>query len=278
VTGDRLARLDGDVIEAASSLDSAVFFAELSKTGATVCGYDPIALLLETLNEAGARRPPTDEIFQQRLDYQTSGDITGEFAHSVSYGALGYFPASSFYLDPDDQKRILAACRATLDRYTQTGVRQPVAPEVTAGLSRPTAAFVTIYRRGELQGCIGRLHDKAPMSAGIPELTLSAALEDPRFEPVHRGDASLELEISVLTPMKRIASRDQWIPNEHGAVLENGSYRGLFLPKVAEENRMSRDEWWTALAQKAGARNDIYEKPDTRISVFRAQVFGGKGL
>ncbi len=130
-----------------------------------------------------------EEVFQQRLDYQTSGEITGSYDHSVSYGALGYFPESSFYLDEDDQKRILSTARATIDhRYIQTGYRMPVAPEVTPGLSRKGSAFVTVYRKGELQGCIGRLHEPQPLSMTIPELTLSAALEDPRFEPVHRGD------------------------------------------------------------------------------------------
>ena len=276
-TPDMLEQLDGAAMDAASSLSSRMFLDELKSSGATVCGYQPIALLLETMRHFQANSA-TEEVFQQRLDYQTSGDITGDYSHSVSYGALGYFPSSSFFLTEDDQKRILAVARATLDRYVQTGSRQPVAPEVTDGLSRPTAAFVTIYRRGELQGCIGRVNDAEPMASGIPKLTLSAALEDPRFEPVHPGDTSFEIEISVLTPMKRIASTVEFILHQHGALLENGRHRGLLLPKVAAEHGMRREQFFAALARKAGLRPEVYADPDTRLRVFRAQVFGGKGL
>ena len=113
-------------MEAASSLDADLFLDELSRSGATVCGYNPIALLLEAMRQYNG----PEEVFQQRLDYQTSGEITGSYDHSVSYGALGHFPESSFYLNEDDQKRILSAARATIDRYVQTGYRTPVAPEV----------------------------------------------------------------------------------------------------------------------------------------------------
>jgi AmmeMemoRadiSam system protein B/AmmeMemoRadiSam system protein A len=276
-TPKRLEQLDESVMDAASSLEPELFLDEIDRIKATVCGYNPIALLIETMRQAQQRRAPEEEIFQHRLDYQTSGDITGDYAHSVSYGALGYFPATSFYLSEDDQERVLSAARATLDRYIQTGIREPVAPEVTPGLSRPTAAFVTIYRRGELQGCIGRLHDSVPMSAGIPQLTLSAALEDSRFEPIHRGDTSLELEVSVLTPMKRVTSPDQFRVREHGALLESGSHRGLLLPKVAEEHGLNHEQFLAALARKAGTRPEVYGSPDTKLWVFRAQVFGGRG-
>jgi len=269
-TPGRLEQLDGAVMDAASSLDADPFLDELSRSGATVCGYNPSALLLETLRQYNG----PEEVFQQRLDYQTSGEITGSYDHSVSYGALGYFPESSFYLDEDDQKRILSAARATIDRYVQTGYRTPVAPEVTSGLSRKGSAFVTVYRKGELQGCIGRLHEPQPLSMTIPELTLSAALEDPRFEPVHRGDTSISLEISVLTPMKRVASTDQFRVREHGALVENGRRRGVLLPKVAQEHGLTKNEFLAALADKAGLPPDIYRQPDTHLSVFRAQVFG----
>jgi uncharacterized protein (TIGR00296 family) len=112
------------------------------------------------------------------------------------------------------------------------------------------------------------------MRTAIPQLTLSAALEDPRFAPVHRGDTSLTIEGSVLTPTKRIASPDALIVKEHGGFVENGSHRGLLLPKVAEEHGMNRQQFLAALAKKAELPPDIYRKPDTLLRVFRAQVFG----
>ena len=71
---DRLRDLDTGVLEAAGSLDPEMFLHELDETGATVCGRGPISLLLETLAQVR-----TTEIFQQTLDYQTSGEITGDY-------------------------------------------------------------------------------------------------------------------------------------------------------------------------------------------------------
>jgi hypothetical protein len=80
----RLRGLDEAVIAAAARLDPDVFLAELRRTGSNACGYQPVALLLETLR--------SENIFQQTLDYQASGELTGDYSHSVSYAALGYFP------------------------------------------------------------------------------------------------------------------------------------------------------------------------------------------
>jgi AmmeMemoRadiSam system protein B/AmmeMemoRadiSam system protein A len=273
-TGERLKELDHGTIDAASSLEPSLFLDEIRETGSTVCGLHPIALLLETMRQA--QGAGSEEIFQASLDYQTSGEITGDFGHSVSYGAMGYFPASSFELDAADQARLFDAARTTLDRFVATGHREAVPAPRTTGLNRPTAAFVTIYHRSLLKGCIGRMNEATPLYAGVPQLTLSAALEDSRFEPVHRGDTSLSLEISVLTPVKRVTSPEALIPVQHGGYLENGERRGLLLPKVAEEHHMNREQFLAALARKADLPARVYELPDTRLRVFRAQVVGDR--
>ncbi len=83
---ERLRQLDAQIIEAAATLDPDMFLDEVQRTRSTACGYEPIALLLETLR---GRR-----LVQHTLDYQTSGELTGDYTHSVSYAALGYFPAA----------------------------------------------------------------------------------------------------------------------------------------------------------------------------------------
>lgn len=81
----RLRDMDFSVIDSAASLDSEHFLDCLHQTGSTVCGRNPIALLLEAL------RPHAP--VQELLDYQTSGEITGNWQHSVSYASIGYFEA-----------------------------------------------------------------------------------------------------------------------------------------------------------------------------------------
>ena len=106
----------------------------------------------------------------------------------------------------------------------------------------------------------------------IPSLTLAAALDDPRFARVRVGDTDLDLEISVLTPMKRIATLDQFQVNEHGALLEAGLSHGLLLPQVATERNWDARQFFDALVRKAGASRDCYQDPSTRVYVFRAQI------
>jgi len=267
--GERLRVLDEGAIDAAGTLCADQFLAELRATGSTVCGVEPISLLIETLRLAGRE----EEIFQTSLDYQTSGEITGDYTHSVSYAALGYFRYPALDLGPEDQRLLVASARSTLFHFLETGERRPIPPQGgSPALERRAAAFVTLTSQGNLRGCVGRKASTEPLATLVPSLTLAAALEDTRFDPVRRGEADLELEVSVLTPMKRIASLDEFRVNEHGALLEAGFNHGLLLPQVATERNWTARQFLDALARKAGAGRDAYRDPSTRIYVFRAQI------
>jgi hypothetical protein len=264
----RLHDLDESVIEAAGSLSPDLFFAALEKTRSTVCGYNPIALLLETM-----RSLEGDEIFQETLDYQTSGELTGDYRHSVSYGALGYFPARSFHLAPQEQALLLGSARQTLRHYLETGERKPIPPKrIAPGLERKAGAFVTLTSRGDLRGCVGRRAAEDPLWRLAPALTLAAALEDSRFRPVKPGEAGLEVEISVLSPLKWMADTSGFRVNEHGALLEAGLSRGLLLPQVATERNWTARQFLDALARKTGVSEKVYGEASTRLFVFRAQI------
>ena len=266
---DRLRELDASVIDAAGTLDSEELHRVLSTTHATVCGHDPIRLLLEALQCLGTR----EEIFQETLDYRTSGDITGDFEQSVSYAALGYFPYRAFELGPEDQQALLESARRTLARYRATGERMTIpADPVSGALSRRGAAFVTLHAQGELRGCVGRRASGDSLAAIVPSLALAAALDDARFEALRRDEPEIDVEISVLTPMKRILSLGQFRVNEHGALLEAGRAHGLLLPQVATERNWNATQFLEALARKAGAERGAYRDPDARVYVFRAQI------
>jgi AmmeMemoRadiSam system protein B/AmmeMemoRadiSam system protein A len=269
-TASRLNSLDGDIMSAAASLDADLFLEELRRRRSTVCGYEPISLLLETLRAA-----PGEEIFQETLDYQTSGEITTDYAHSVSYGALGYFPASAFLLGADAQQALIESARRTMDELQATGERHAVPTADMRELNQRLGVFVTLYQGGHLQGCIGRCHEPEPLALSVPHLTLSAALEDARFEPLRRSEA-VEIEISILTPFKRIRHGGSLIAGEHGGYLESGPRAGLLLPKVASERGWKTHQFLQALAQKAGLTAEIYNSANAQLSVFRAQVFGDR--
>jgi AmmeMemoRadiSam system protein B/AmmeMemoRadiSam system protein A len=267
----RLDELDHSVIEAAGSLQRDLFLETLRKTSATVCGYDPIGLLLETMRLAQGE----DEIFQEELDYQTSGDITGDFRHSVSYAALGFFPYKSFLLSENDQRILLESAKQTLQSFQRTGKANAVKPEnPTSALLRRAGVFVTLHKDGDLRGCVGRHTSPEPLADAVPALTLASALEDSRFKPVNVSETGIEVEISVMSPLKLLSGMSGFQVNQHGAYLQAGHHRGLLLPQVASERNWTAAQFMDALARKTGVSPKVYSDHATRLFAFRAQVFG----
>jgi AmmeMemoRadiSam system protein B/AmmeMemoRadiSam system protein A len=267
-TAQRIADLDQRLIDAAASVDAGYFLSEIDRTESTTCGREPIALLLETLSLL-----PGVEVFQVALDYQTSGQLTGDFSHSVSYAALGYFPAESFTVPQEEQRLLLQSAFDTLSSLYSTGERRPVPPALRpAAFQRRIGAFVTLYQNDELRGCIGHMHPVKPLGGLIPELTLSAALDDPRFSHSPLPPAETRVEISLLTPPKPVADVSGFVLHRHGAMLEQDHHRGLLLPQVAHEYHLTREQFLHALARKAGLDWERL-KPDYRLAVFRSTRF-----
>ena len=48
-------------------------------------------------------------------------------------------------------------------------------------LKEPRGAFVTLYRKGELRGCIGQIVAKMPLAEAVAAMAEEAAFRDPRF-------------------------------------------------------------------------------------------------
>ncbi len=274
LVADRLGDLDEEVIEAAGSLREWFFLETLRKTGATVCGHEPVSLLLATVRALGGE----GEIFQALLDYQTSGDITGDYQSSVSYASLAYFPHTALELSREAQAAVLKLARQTLEEYQRTGRQMLLDFPSSAepALERRAGLFVTLHQDGKLRGCLGRTAATQSLGRAVPELTLAAALEDTRFKPLARSETGVDIEVSVLTPLKRLLDRGEFQVNRHGAVLKTQDRQGVLLPQVAAGRNWNADKFFEALAAKAGVKPDVCSSPATRLYVFRAQVLGGQ--
>ncbi len=268
---DRLRDLDDDLADAAGSLDEKLFVSTVRELQSTLCGVDSISLLLATLKHVHGA---SSEIYQQTLDYQTSGEITGDYEHSVSYRALGYYPYSSFALTAEAGSALVDSAFRVLRQAVDGGRRDRVPLEaLPPDQQARLPAFVTLYADGRLRGCIGSCFNPGPLAENIPELTL-AALQDDRFPPIRAGELpTTEIEISVLTPFRRIMSHDQWEAGVHGAMLRCGDRRGVLLPQVAAERNWDRGAFFTALARKAGCSPDVYSRSECRLYVFQSHSY-----
>jgi AmmeMemoRadiSam system protein A len=136
--------------------------------------------------------------------------------------------------------------------------------------------FVTIHARGRLRGCIGVVEAFEPLGDSVARCAASAALHDPRFSPVRPEELpDLNLEISVLSIPEPIRPEDIEI-GKHGLLVTQTAKRGLLLPQVAVEHRLSREKFLEETCRKAGLKAEAWQEPETQILGFTCEVFSEK--
>jgi AmmeMemoRadiSam system protein A len=146
--------------------------------------------------------------------------------------------------------------------------------EIPHTLRQKAGAFVCLKTKGELKGCIGYIKAYMPLDETIREMALQAAFHDPRFPPLDPIEwEDTEIEISVLTPMKKIEDVREIRVGVHGLYVEKGGASGLLLPQVAVEQAWDTLSFLEHTCMKAGLSRDAWRSRDTNIYVFSADVF-----
>ena len=101
-----------------------------------------------------------------------------------------------------------------------------------------------------------------------------AAFHDPRFSPLSEEEfGKIKLEISVLSPPFPLASYDEIELGKHGLILEESGRKALLLPQVPIEHKMTRDEFLSALCNKAGLYEEYWKEKQLSLKGFTASVF-----
>lgn len=145
---------------------------------------------------------------------------------------------------------------------------------VSQKLKQPMGAFVCLKTHGQLKGCIGHIKGVLPLDQTIREMAKQAAFHDPRFSPLDADEwKDTEIEISVLTPMRKIDDIEEVEVGVHGLYIERGLNTGLLLPQVAVEYGWDRQTFLEYACLKAGLPKDAWKSKDTKIYVFSADVF-----
>lgn len=143
-------------------------------------------------------------------------------------------------------------------------------------LAEKHGVFVTIHAHGRLRGCIGVVEAFEPLGESVARCAASAALHDPRFSPVRPEELpDLNLEISVLSIPEPIRPENIEI-GKHGLLVTQGVKRGLLLPQVAVEHRLSRENFLEETCRKAGLKAEAWQEPETQILGFTCEVFSEK--
>ena len=144
----------------------------------------------------------------------------------------------------------------------------------TQKMLAPSGAFVTLTIDGKLRGCIGRFDADQPLYKMVQEMAVSAATRDYRFSRLTKKElGQAHIEISVLTPMKKILSPDEIVLGKHGIYVKKGSRGGTFLPQVASQTNWTVEEFLGHCARdKAGIGWDGWKDAD--LYTYEAYVFG----
>ena len=226
------------------------------------------------------------------LEVTTSGHVTGSFDLSVTYLAAEFHGEWRAWKQPAEQpfgvvsepggRALVELARTVLTtRLTHdTEVAEWFAANADRGeLVMPAGAFVTVNNtgrrarsEGRLRACMGVMDAQQPLVDAVIQAALWAA-NDPRFPPLALDELeNVEIEVSVLSPMKSVRSPRFIRVGEHGVVLAKDGRRAVFLPQVATEQGWNRDTMLDQLSLKAGLPKKAWQQGAT-FEVFTAQVF-----
>jgi hypothetical protein len=226
-----------------------------------------------------------EDVRYHLVAYRNSSDSPyGEKDRVVGYHAMAVTLGqedqhSGFHLSPDDRKTLLILARNTLSSYLKTrSAEEPDPQKLSDALKTPCGAFVTLEKHGDLRGCIGQFEPVGPLHKVVQEMAVAAALNDPRFPPVrHEELKEIEIEISVLTPLRRIHSIDEFTLGKHGIYIRKGMRSGTFLPQVAEQTGWSKEEFLGHCARdKTGIGWTGWK--DAELYVYDAIVFSERDV
>jgi AmmeMemoRadiSam system protein B/AmmeMemoRadiSam system protein A len=238
------------------------------------CGQKAISVALALAKRLG--------VYFKLLHYSNSGDVSLDFSRVVGYAAIGGYLRQNkndekFFLDEEAQKEALKIVKNTWQSFLTKGIIPKIKVK-SKSLFKNLGCFVTLKKNGKLRGCIGEFPSDKPLWQVIQKTALASAFDDPRFFPLKKEELPfLEIEISIVFPLKKI---DDWRKiklGEEGVLIEKEGRRGVFLPQVAKETGWSLEEFLAHLClEKAGLPSNCYKDPKTNIYVFRVQSFLGK--
>ena len=244
----------------------------------SACGQGPIAVLLSMLEQQ-------KDLQVRHIGYCNSGDtrygdrdrVVGYHAFSVVRNQLRREAnmGEAFSLRENEKKQLLQIARKSIENLLAGKDDEPYdSTKATLALQRHCGAFVTLHVDGKLRGCIGNLVGFHPLYKVVSNMARAAAFDDPRFRPVTAKEMGrIDIEISVLSPLRQIHSIDDLQLGRHGIYIRKGEHSGTFLPQVAEETGWSKEEFLGHCARdKAGLSWNGWKDAD--LYVYEAVVFG----
>jgi AmmeMemoRadiSam system protein A len=189
-------------------------------------------------------------------------------------------------LSNQDRLTLLRVAKQAIEYGLQTSGRKRLAIEPSdfdETLQQQRATFVTLELDGELRGCIGTLEAHQALVCDVAYHAHAAAFSDPRFVPLSENEfPRLDIHISILSPAEpmQFSSEENLIaqlqPNVDGLILQDGIYKGTFLPSVWEQLPDAK-QFFAHLKRKAGLPMD-YWSDSLQVHRYTTESFGEKDV
>lgn len=267
--------IDGLTLSYLKDMDAQGLYDGLIEGKLQLCGGFPVVSTLILAKELGHDKLKV-------LEHTNSAVVTGKMIKGV--WTVGYASCAIDrekgelpMLNREQRKKLLELARNSIKTYLQTGKKLEVS-ETDPVLIEEMGAFVTLHKQGQLRGCIGNMVGQEPLYLTIRDMAVEAAVDDPRFPAVTAQDLKdIDIEISVLSPLKKVESTDGIEMGKHGVLIRRGFYSGVFLPQVATETGWSKEEFLSNLcSHKAGLPALAWKDKSTQIYTFTAEIFSEK--
>jgi len=268
-------QVDMLTLELIKKMDYEGLYYSLRDAKAQACGGYAAVIALNIAKEMGY-----DKV--EVLNQTNSAAVTGQSDNgqwTVGYASIVvYNPKGENMLNNQQRNKLLEIARASINTYLQVGKKMELS-ETDQALKQEMGAFVTLSKHGELRGCIGNLSASQPLYLAVRDMAVEAAVDDPRFPALTLSELKdVEIEISALSPLKRVDSTDKIELGKHGVLVRKGHQSGVFLPQVATETGWSKEEFLNNLcAHKAGISANAWKDKDTELYIFTADIFSEKG-
>lgn len=179
-----------------------------------------------------------------------------------------------FYLTDEEKKALKEIAKASL--YEAVIHNRKIAldeSQVSQKFKLHLGAFVTLKENSMLRGCIGRFEPNEPLYKVIIDMAISASQYDTRFNPVSKEELdNIEIEISVLTPRRRVHGLEDVVVGKHGIYLQYGAKNGTYLPQVATDMGWNAQEFIRSCCEEKAQIAPQHCK-DAELYVYEAIVF-----
>ena len=178
-----------------------------------------------------------------------------------------------------DKCELIRAARSRIEEHLAPETRSaPAVKTSRSSLRVRCGAFVSLYIKGKLRGCIGTFSENDPLFTTVQNMALSAATTDSRFSPVTGEELDdLKIEISVLSPKTQISGPEEIILGKHGIYIQQGMNRGTLLPQVAVNQNWNVEQFLGNCAKyKAGIGWNGWKNAD--LYTYEAIVFNSEAL